>query len=146
MCFAWHWLVTWHWFVDLDLSATINDNRYELDAGFIKHHNKHLKMSYWVNKPVTNTIQSNLKIATHMQLLCTVPVMSYHHCDTAAYWYHISTLSPTSVRKEGCLCLLACLPHRSWFQNQDCGAQREEDQTPDLVSGRQEVVSWCFSV
>lgn len=30
-------------FVDLDLSATINDSRYELDAGFIKHQNKHRK-------------------------------------------------------------------------------------------------------
>lgn len=103
-----------------------------------------VKMTYWVNKPVTNTTQSNLEIATHMQLLCTVPVVSCHRGDTAAYWYHISTCSPTSVRKEGSLCLLACLPHRGWFQDQDCGAQREENQTPDLVSRRQDVVSWCF--
>lgn len=30
-------------FVDLDLSVTINDSRYELDACFIKHHTKHCK-------------------------------------------------------------------------------------------------------
>lgn len=29
-------LVGYH-FVDLDLSATINDSRYELEAGFTKH-------------------------------------------------------------------------------------------------------------
>lgn len=28
-----------------------------------------VKMRYWVNKPVTNTTQSDLKIATNMQLL-----------------------------------------------------------------------------
>lgn len=37
---------------------------------------------------------------------------------------------------EECFYMCTFLPYRSRFQNQDCGAEREEDQTPDLVSGR----------
>lgn len=37
---------------------------------------------------------------------------------------------------EECFYLCTFLPFRSRFQNQDCGVEREEDQTPDLVSRR----------
>lgn len=57
-----------------------------------------------------------------------------------SYFY---TFSP---KCEGHFYLFTCLPYRSWFQNQDCGAQREEDQTPDLVSRRQDVGSCSFSM
>lgn len=102
-----------------------------MDAGFIVHHIKGIGKQ--VNKPVTNTTRCTLKIATQEQLLWhrpswTLPLL--WHSSLLVYWDSLSSC----VRN-----VFTCapfLPDRSRFQNQDCGAEREEDQTPDLVSGR----------
>lgn len=64
--------------------------------------------------------------------------------EVKLYLHKVKTIQEVLVLVRVHMCV-SDPPHRSWLQNQDSGAEREEDQTTDLVSNWTEVSSSFYS-